>query len=57
MIDFGKMYFLLFNKITDALKEIENCNYGQATKILKIAQVEAEEIYLSSEDEKDKMQK
>ena len=51
MVDYGKMYFLLFNRITDALTEIEKRNYGHATDILKAAQVDAEAIYMSCEDE------
>jgi len=44
-----KAYLLLFNAITDALSEIERCNYGFAKEILKNAQVNAEEIYISDD--------
>ena len=44
------MYFLLFNKITDALDAIEKCNYGAAADILMSAQAEAEELYVGSKN-------
>ena len=50
MVDYGKMYFLLFNRITDALTEIEKRNYGRASDILKGAQADAEEIYISCDE-------
>ena len=51
MANFEKMYFLLFNKITDALAELGECNYGKAASILKAAQTEAEKIYMGEENE------
>lgn len=45
---YKKMYVALFNAITDAL----NCeNKEKADEILKLAQIEAEEICISSTDE------
>ena len=49
MVDYEKMYLLLFNKITDALAELEKRNYGEAVDILQTAQKEAEEIYMASD--------
>ena len=46
MPDYQKMYLLLFNAITDALKEIENQNYGKAAELLRKAQAAAEDIYI-----------
>lgn len=45
-MEYQKMYIILFNAITDALKELENLNFGSAGKILKQAQIRAEEVYL-----------
>ena len=46
-ICFEKMYFLLFNKISDALKALEKYNYGEAADVLRQAQMETEEAYLN----------
>lgn len=44
---YKRMYYLLFNAITDAL----NCEgKEEADRILKQAQIEAEEIYISYEE-------
>lgn len=51
MLNYKKMYFGLFNGISRALEAIEKHNYGQAADILKQAQIEGEEIYLSDEEE------
>ncbi len=51
MTDYQKMYLLLFNRITNALDELEKRNYGNATDILKNAQQEAESIYISAEED------
>ncbi|MGE4484362.1 MAG: hypothetical protein AB7C97_04495 [Oscillospiraceae bacterium] len=49
MENFEKAYLLLFNEITDAIVEIERCNYGSAAEILKNAQIKAENIYIEEE--------
>ena len=49
MPDYEKMYYLLFNAITDALEQIEQQNFGSAKDLLIAAQQEAEEIYMSAE--------
>ena len=43
MVDYQKLYTLLFNSITDAIE------------ILQKAQIEAEEIYISTPNEKDEV--
>ena len=48
---YRKMYYTLFNAITDALEAMEQQNYGQARAVLMAAQQQSEEIYLDSEDE------
>ncbi len=52
MINYKKLYFKLFNDITDAIKIIESTNdilsktHFDALDKLKQAQIEAEEMYL-----------
>ena len=48
---YKEMYYTLFNAITDAVDQLEQCNYGQAASILKQAQAAAEEIYVSAPDQ------
>ena len=50
MPDYQKMYFHLFNAITDALVQLERQNYGLATERLKAAQVDGENAYLTEDD-------
>ena len=50
MVDYQKLYTKLFNAATDALEALEQLNVGQAKDILRRAQQEAEEEYLSSEE-------
>ncbi|MBQ3356671.1 MAG: hypothetical protein IJG45_06100 [Oscillospiraceae bacterium] len=49
---YQKMYYLLFNAITDALHDIEAMNFGSARSALQQAQIKAESIYIDSADEK-----
>lgn len=49
MADFKKMYYALFNVITDAIEEIELGNPDVAERLLKNAQYDTEEIFLKSE--------
>ena len=46
---YRKLYFILFNTITDALQEIEKMNFGTAAELLRKAQMDAEEKYISEE--------
>ena len=48
---YGKMYYRLFNAVTDPLQEMENRNYGTAQQLLVAAQQDCEEIYLDGEEE------
>jgi len=50
MADYQKLYTKLFNAATDALDALEQLNVGEAKDILRRAQQEAEEDYLSSEE-------
>ena len=50
MPDYQKMYFHLFNSITDALVQLEQQNYGLAVERLKAAQVDGENAYLTEDD-------
>ena len=45
---YQKMYYLLFNAITDALGPMDAQNYGEAKETLISAQQKAEEIYIGS---------
>ncbi len=44
MADYKQMYVLLFNSITDAIKSMDESNYGQARVSLMEAQRKAEGI-------------
>ena len=47
---YRKMYYTLFNAITDALEELECANYGTAKQRLIRAQQDTEEMYLGDAD-------
>lgn len=47
MPNFEKMYYQLFNAITDSIEETEKMNFGQAKSILIQAQQKCEEMYIS----------
>ena len=48
MPDYQKMYALLFNAITDALREIDRNDIAAAQQLLILAQQQAEEIYIET---------
>ncbi len=50
MPDYAKLYRLLFNAITDALEQIEANRTGSAKRLLILAQQEAEELYMESDE-------
>ena len=50
MPDYQKMYTTLFNAITDAIKSIQDCNFGIAKDTLIKAQQDTEELYISDEE-------
>ena len=47
-MDYQKLYTTLFNRITDAIDQLEKANYGTAKDILIQAQQETEELYLEA---------
>ena len=49
MPDYKKMYFKLFNSLTDVIEELEKHNYGKAGEILRNAQRATEEDYINNE--------
>ena len=49
-MDYKKLYFHLFNAVTDALQAIEQQNCGQASAILISAQQETEEMYMDDDE-------
>lgn len=48
---YEKMYHKLFNAVTDALEQIEICNYGLAERILRDGQQKTESMYIGEESE------
>lgn len=46
MISYKKMYYRLFNRITDALRQLERGNITAACDLLKQAQLETEQMYI-----------
>ncbi len=50
MIDYEKMYKLLFNAITDALNQLYNGCPAAAEKTLIQSQTAVEEIYINSDE-------
>lgn len=51
MVDYQKMYTILFNAITDAVEQLEQFQPGNTRTLLIRAQRAAEEIYISAQDE------
>ena len=47
------MYSLLFNRITDALEQLEQLNIGEARRILMQAQCDSESLFVETEDKKE----
>ena len=47
---YQKMYYTLFNAMTDALRAMEEHNYGIAQQIMERAQQQVEEIFLDTEE-------
>ena len=50
---YRKMYYTLFNAVTDALNAMEQQNYGQARALLVAAQQQSEEIFMDSGEDED----
>lgn len=51
---FQRMYLLLFNRITDAIEVIERGDAAEAKAVLIRAQQDAEELYLSADEESER---
>ena len=51
MPDYIKMYAILFNAATDALRAIDENDTEKARRLLITAQQRAEELYISGENE------
>ncbi len=49
MPDYKKMYLHLFNSVTDALAALAERDPERAERILKKAQIDAEETYIEAE--------
>lgn len=50
---YKKMYFRLFNAITDVLALLEQGNIWDAKRLLMEAQCATEEMYISAEDDEE----
>ena len=50
MPNFEKLYFQLFNAITDAILQLEKMNFGEAKHLLVEAQCKCEEAYIDETD-------
>ena len=46
-MDFKKLYFTLFNTLSDAVEQIDTHDYEEARLLLIHAQQEAEECYIA----------
>ena len=51
MVDYQRLYTMLFNGITDALGQLDEQNYGNVKMILKNVQIDAEQLYLLQEED------
>ena len=51
MIPYKKMYFHLFNRISDALEALDAGDAARARALLILAQQEGEELYVSAGEE------
>lgn len=49
-IDYEKLYHLMFNRVTDALRELERGRVDTAKGLLVSAQQAAEEQYIESQE-------
>lgn len=50
MVNYEKMYLVLFNGITDAVRDMEHQNYGFAMFTLMESQKKAEELYIDADE-------
>ena len=52
-MNYQKLYTCLFNRITDAIEQLDRRNYGLVRDLLVDAQLQAENLYLEESDTKD----
>ena len=50
MVDYEKLYRILFNGITDAIRDIDHDHFGLAKARLVSTQQKAEELYINEEE-------
>ena len=55
MPDYEKMYFRLFNAVTDALDALAGLNFGTTAEILKTAQQAGEDSYVEAGETPDEV--
>jgi len=53
---YKEMYYHLFNAITDAIRDMQTCNYGQALDLLKLAQADAKKLYMQNDAAEDEQE-
>ena len=51
MVDYQKLYSIIYNAATDAVNELKENNYCKALEILILAQQTTEEIYICADEE------
>ena len=49
MVNYAKLYYYLFNALTDAITAMEERQYKTAADILKHAQITTEELYMEDD--------
>ena len=52
MLRYKNLYLKLFNSVTDGINALENFDGVKALQILKQAQIDCEELYISSQESK-----
>ena len=45
-MDYSKLYYMLFNAVTNAIECIDSGNYGKAKQLLISVQRQTEELYI-----------
>ncbi|MBQ0038590.1 MAG: hypothetical protein KBS74_07975 [Clostridiales bacterium] len=50
MINYQELYHLLFNAVTDSIRDLEQANYGLAMARLMEAQQECEARYMAQDE-------
>ena len=51
MVDYQKLYSIIYNAATDAVNELKENNYCKALEILILAQQTTEGIYICADEE------